>query len=175
VEPIALRTQLLAAVPEDGQAIGNQSLLEALRQQQPALSDDDFWAARDALIAEGILQKGRGRGGAVRRAQASEAQESKSTEIMGADTQGTPRNEHTADQAMTDTVTSPAAQPAQRGRKSKAPSDSTSTLIELEKMLWATADKLRANMDAAEYKHIVLGLIFRQVHLRTASLVVAPN
>jgi hypothetical protein len=30
----------------------------------------------------------------------------------------------------------------------------------LEKMLWATADKLRANMDAAEYKHIVLGLIF---------------
>jgi hypothetical protein len=26
--------------------------------------------------------------------------------------------------------------------------------------LWATADKLRANMDAAEYKHLVLGLIF---------------
>lgn len=31
---------------------------------------------------------------------------------------------------------------------------------ELEKTLWATADKLRSNMDAAEYKHIVLGLIF---------------
>lgn len=31
---------------------------------------------------------------------------------------------------------------------------------ELEKTLWATADKLRNNMDAAEYKHIVLGLIF---------------
>ena len=27
-------------------------------------------------------------------------------------------------------------------------------------MLWASADKLRANMDPAEYKHIVLGLIF---------------
>ncbi|MDE1716233.1 type I restriction-modification system subunit M N-terminal domain-containing protein, partial [Chromobacterium amazonense] len=26
--------------------------------------------------------------------------------------------------------------------------------------LWAAADKLRANMDAAEYKHLVLGLIF---------------
>ena len=29
-----------------------------------------------------------------------------------------------------------------------------------EKKLWKTADKLRKNMDAAEYKHIVLGLIF---------------
>lgn len=30
----------------------------------------------------------------------------------------------------------------------------------LTKTLWATADKLRNNMDAAEYKHVVLGLIF---------------
>ena len=31
---------------------------------------------------------------------------------------------------------------------------------DIRKTLWAAADKLRANMDAAEYKHIVLGLIF---------------
>lgn len=31
---------------------------------------------------------------------------------------------------------------------------------ELQKTLWATADKLRDNMDAAEYKHVVLGPIF---------------
>ncbi|MBE2254777.1 MAG: SAM-dependent DNA methyltransferase [Ignavibacteria bacterium] len=30
----------------------------------------------------------------------------------------------------------------------------------LEKSLWKAADKLRKNMDAAEYKHVVLGLIF---------------
>jgi type I restriction enzyme M protein len=30
----------------------------------------------------------------------------------------------------------------------------------LEKKLWKTADKLRKNMDAAEYKHVALGLIF---------------
>jgi len=30
----------------------------------------------------------------------------------------------------------------------------------LETTLWKTADKLRNNMDAAEYKHVVLGLIF---------------
>src|SRR5438445_5875541 len=29
-----------------------------------------------------------------------------------------------------------------------------------EAQLWAAADKLRSNMDAAEYKHVVLGLIF---------------
>jgi len=30
----------------------------------------------------------------------------------------------------------------------------------LEQKLWLAADKLRNNMDAAEYKHVVLGLIF---------------
>ncbi len=29
-----------------------------------------------------------------------------------------------------------------------------------EQKLWKSADKLRKNIDAAEYKHIVLGLIF---------------
>lgn len=33
-------------------------------------------------------------------------------------------------------------------------------LDDIKRTLWATADKLRANMDAAEYKHLVLGLIF---------------
>lgn len=33
-------------------------------------------------------------------------------------------------------------------------------LDDIKKTLWATADKLRANIDAAEYKHLVLGLIF---------------
>ena len=30
----------------------------------------------------------------------------------------------------------------------------------LEASLWAACDRLRSNMDAAEYKHVVLGLIF---------------
>ena len=32
--------------------------------------------------------------------------------------------------------------------------------IGFEAKLWLAADKLRNNMDAAEYKHVVLGLIF---------------
>ena len=39
-------------------------------------------------------------------------------------------------------------------------SENLSMIEDIKKTLWATADKLRANMDAAEYKHIVLGLIF---------------
>lgn len=36
----------------------------------------------------------------------------------------------------------------------------TTTEEPLEKQLWKAADKLRKNIDAAEYKHVVLGLIF---------------
>jgi type I restriction enzyme M protein len=45
------------------------------------------------------------------------------------------------------------------GSKRKSASASTAT-IGFEAKLWLTADKLRNNMDAAEYKHVVLGLIF---------------
>ena len=43
--------------------------------------------------------------------------------------------------------------------KSNGTNTSTAT-IGFEAKLWLTADKLRNNMDAAEYKHVVLGLIF---------------
>jgi len=36
----------------------------------------------------------------------------------------------------------------------------TAANLGFEATLWATADKLRTNMDAAEYKHVVLGLLF---------------
>lgn len=38
--------------------------------------------------------------------------------------------------------------------------DSSGANLGFEKTLWDMADKLRSNMDAAEYKHVVLGLIF---------------
>ncbi len=43
--------------------------------------------------------------------------------------------------------------------KTNGTNTSTAT-IGFEAKLWLTADKLRNNMDAAEYKHVVLGLIF---------------
>ena len=43
--------------------------------------------------------------------------------------------------------------------KSKTSKDATAHLG-FEAKLWLAADKLRNNMDAAEYKHVVLGLVF---------------
>ncbi len=44
--------------------------------------------------------------------------------------------------------------------KSPASSAQSSATIGFEAKLWLAADKLRNNLDAAEYKHVVLGLIF---------------
>src|SRR2546421_12698413 len=43
---------------------------------------------------------------------------------------------------------------------SKSKNSNTTATIGFEAKLWAAADALRNNMDAAEYKHVVLGLIF---------------
>jgi type I restriction enzyme M protein len=44
--------------------------------------------------------------------------------------------------------------------KGNTSSANSSANIGFEAKLWLAADKLRSNMDAAEYKHVVLGLIF---------------
>ena len=44
--------------------------------------------------------------------------------------------------------------------KTATPKNDSSATIGFEAKLWLTADKLRNNMDAGEYKHVVLGLIF---------------
>src|ERR1043166_4578659 len=46
-----------------------------------------------------------------------------------------------------------------RAKEAKASKNSSANLG-FEAKLWLAADKLRNNMDAAEYKHVVLGLIF---------------
>ena len=42
----------------------------------------------------------------------------------------------------------------------KTNTETSTANLGFEQKLWLTADKLRNNMDAAEYKHVVLGLIF---------------
>ena len=44
--------------------------------------------------------------------------------------------------------------------REKSQSNGNGANLGFEAKLWLTADKLRNNMDAAEYKHVVLGLIF---------------
>lgn len=61
-----LRKIILDLVPEDGSTIGNKTLLAAIEEQLTEVSEDDYFAARDALVDEGLVVKGRGRGGSVR-------------------------------------------------------------------------------------------------------------
>ena len=44
--------------------------------------------------------------------------------------------------------------------KAATKKNDSSAYLGFEAKLWLAADKLRNNMDAAEYKHVVLGLIF---------------
>jgi type I restriction enzyme M protein len=45
-------------------------------------------------------------------------------------------------------------------KSAKSNGNNSGANLGFEATLWAAADKLRNNMDAAEYKHVVLGLIF---------------
>ena len=47
-----------------------------------------------------------------------------------------------------------------RQKNNSAGSNGSSVNLAFEAKLWLTADTLRNNLDAAEYKHVVLGLIF---------------
>ncbi|MBO9392694.1 type I restriction-modification system subunit M N-terminal domain-containing protein, partial [Caldilinea sp.] len=47
-----------------------------------------------------------------------------------------------------------------RRKYSEAPTGANGANLGFEAQLWATANTLRGSMDAAEYKHVVLGLIF---------------
>ncbi|WP_313478991.1 class I SAM-dependent DNA methyltransferase [Stutzerimonas kunmingensis] len=144
-----LSQALLAAVPADGSSIGNQTLLSRLQSHLAELTDEQFRAARDELIAQGALLKGRGRGGSVCRASV--------TGISLAD-QALNNARERREPGVAEVPASYLVQAATKAKPAKL--QPATSLAAMEKTLWATADKLRANMDAAEYKHIVLGLIF---------------
>ncbi|MDO8772690.1 MAG: DNA methyltransferase [Burkholderiaceae bacterium] len=71
--PEQLKTLLLALLPDDHTTVGNIALLAQLQASArdaglKSISEDDFKAARDALVAVGQAVKGKGRGGSLARA-----------------------------------------------------------------------------------------------------------
>ncbi|WP_220495113.1 hypothetical protein [Paracoccus sp. MC1854] len=60
-----LRDHILALVPQNGSTISNQALITGIRNHLPDLEEEDYHAARDAMVAEGLLVKGKGRGRSV--------------------------------------------------------------------------------------------------------------
>lgn len=72
--------------------------------------------------------------------------------FMAARKEGTPKRGRPAK------GTEGSARPSDKPPNSSGPR--SDALVGFEEKLWQMADKLRNNMDAAEYKHVVLGLIF---------------
>ncbi|WP_299310781.1 hypothetical protein [uncultured Halomonas sp.] len=62
-----LRELILTLVPADGSTVGNARLLKQLSAQAGEVEKSDYERVRDGLIEEGLLGKGRGRGGSVYR------------------------------------------------------------------------------------------------------------
>jgi hypothetical protein len=56
---------LLSLIPENGEAAGNASLQKQLAQR--GWSGEKYWSVRDDLLDQGILVRGKGKGGSVRR------------------------------------------------------------------------------------------------------------
>tara|TARA_R110002110_G_C13466519_1_gene719212 strand:- start:4681 stop:7887 length:3207 start_codon:yes stop_codon:yes gene_type:complete len=63
---------ILSLTPEDGSSIGNGAMMALLKDHLPQLSEDAYAEARDALVDDGVLGRGKGRGGSVYRADVAE-------------------------------------------------------------------------------------------------------
>ena len=61
----SLSNLILSLTPEDGSTIGNGAMMALLREQVSTLTDDDYAAARDALVDEGLLGRGKERGRSI--------------------------------------------------------------------------------------------------------------
>jgi len=123
---------LWEVLPGDGVTMGNQRARSELGWK----SDRRYEAAKALLLATDEIALGRGRGGSVQRKLAT-----------GLST--APRPKPPAPRPAT-TVSDGSPRP-------KKPSPATKSL---ERTLWEAADELRGKMDSAQYKHVVLGLIF---------------
>ena len=61
---------------------------------------------------------------------------------------------------LDDLLASVRAEEAPKPKRGRGRAKQEAPAKDFKAVLWASADKLRAQMDAAEYKHLVLGLIF---------------
>jgi type I restriction enzyme M protein len=131
---------LFARVPADGTTIGNGALREIL-----GWPEGRYNAAKEALVANGLLVKGQGRGGTIRRAGQAPIPPSSAK----------PRK------APKSAVTHPTPAPSPTTVARTATGRRTAlTKSELYASLWASCDELRGSMDASQYKDYVLVLLF---------------
>lgn len=81
---------LFDLIPKDGTPIGNVTLLQRLREGAVTklkfdIAEEDYWEVRNDLIAQGKIEKGRGRGGSVYRVEAVEVKAKATKRIKESD------------------------------------------------------------------------------------------
>ena len=129
------KARLIETLKAFGGKAGNGKLRETL-----GWDDVRYQAARAALLHEGVIVAGRGRGGSVALAEAPE---------VAPETEPAPQGKETA---------AANGKASKKGRKSASAGNGAN--LGFEAKLWAAADKLRGNMEPSDYKHVALGLIF---------------
>jgi len=153
---------LLAHVPTGG-SIGNQRLRTSLGWEE-----DRYEKVRDALVEDGLLVKGRGRGGSLQRA-APAARTSAKPTVAGAHPTKTKARMPKSTKSVVrvaESATAYAARPAPKSSTGftgwTAPAQRDANNATMERQLWDAADELRANSDlkSSQYSTPVLGLVF---------------
>jgi hypothetical protein len=72
-------SEILKHVPRTGDPAGNAALRRRLAVSSLKVKEDEYWTARNSLVANGILTKGRGRGGSVYLAKPEKGSSARST------------------------------------------------------------------------------------------------
>jgi len=140
----AEKKRFLEVLAARGGSAGNEQMRRLL-----GWPSGTYEAVRQMLLDEGRIKKGRGRGGSVR--VVGGASPEPGGRASGARDKGTaaanpdPRRERPTNKAN-------------RSRNGNGATNGAN--LGFENKLWEMADKMRGHMDASEYKHVVLGLIF---------------
>lgn len=158
-----LTDALIALIPEDGSRITNAEIKAALEQElgEP-ISDEDLKEVKDHVVAMGVAQGAKGKGGGLKAFGIPSPQKTPSA-APGSNGNGNSRRSTQAAQAPT-----PASPPPEPGDPSRgftgwvAPPERDLGKAAMEKSLWEAADQFRANsgLKAQEYSGPILGLIF---------------
>jgi len=123
---------LLEVLPPNGSPMANPTAREALaRVAERPIGKAEYLRIRDKALALGLIRKRKGCGDAIALAEGIE---------------GGGRHQAPATPA--------------NGRRGRTKKPTPAQGKDFKAVLWKSADKLRDQMDAAEYKHLVLGLIF---------------
>ncbi len=140
----AEKKRFLEVLAARGGSAGNEQMRRLL-----GWPSGTYEAVRQMLLDEGRIKKGRGRGGSVRLV--GRASPDPGGRASGAGDKGTaPANPDPR-----------RGRPANRANRSRNGNGATNGAnLGFENKLWEMADKMRGHMDASEYKHVVLGLIF---------------